>query len=105
MAKKRSELGASGLEVILESIDSKVEQVLEGHAVLDTKLEKFHHELKSEIHDLKLGQKDILAYLSRIDEEIQEIKQVLRQKADLERLERLEKEVAVIKLAMQKWQK
>ncbi len=107
--------------VILESIDSKVEQVLEGHVALDKKFDKkiddFRYEMRDEIKLLKLGQrlltnkmedlsigsKQVLEYLKRIDEELQDLKKVLYQKADVERLQKLEQRVAQVELVVKKW--
>ncbi len=130
MAKKRAKLTEHNLEAILENIDSNVEQVLEGHSSLSKTIEDFKHKTGQELQfvnfglkTLSGGQKDLttkmdrledkydknfehaLIYLSRIDDEVQSLKNVFFQKADVERLGRVEKEVAQIKLAIQKWQK
>ena len=96
--------------MILEDINSKFDLVLEGHAVLDTKFETLRNELKITQNELgkfvketRLNFESIKEYLSRIDEEIQDIKKILSEKADLQRLERLEHEVAQIKLVLQQW--
>lgn len=118
------------LGVILESIGSDVKQVLEGHSVLDKKIEDLGHETRRELKfvnfslkTLSDGQKDlstklvrleekydgnfeqVINYLSKIDEEIQNLKKILTQKADVERLVQLEKRVAQIELVVKKWQK
>ena len=102
--------------VILEDINSKFDLVLEGHAALDKKFDKKIDEFKNETqlnfeairnelgefkNETRLNFEAIKEYLSRIDEEIQDIKKTLSGKADLQRLERLEQEVAQIKLVMQ----
>ena len=107
MIKKKNSPGTKErhLGVILEDMHSQLKLVLEGHTALDVKIEVLGRELKSEIHNLTLGQKDILDYLSRIDDEIQELKKILFQKADLERLQKLETSVTQIELAVKRWSK
>ncbi|MDP1719084.1 MAG: hypothetical protein Q8L24_01525 [bacterium] len=132
MATKKSDkkVTSRNLGVILENIDSKVEQVLEGHSSLDKKIEDFRHETKSEVGFLRFSQdlllknvkdinikmdrledkndksfKQILDYLSQIDKEIQDLKSRLVNKADVERLVRLEQKVVQIELVVKKWQK
>ena len=107
--------------VVLEDINKTVHQVLEGHAALDEKFSKkiddFRYEMRDEIKLLKLSNynltnkiedltrssKQILEYLSRIDEEIQDLKKVLVRKVDLERLLTVEKRVAQIELVVKKY--
>lgn len=121
--------------VVLEHIDSKFNQVLEGHAVLGKELKDFRRETRADIGSLEFGQKtliseigdmkveigdinvkidrledkydknfdQILEYLSRIDEEIQDLKKVLSRKADLERLQALERRVAQVELVLKKY--
>lgn len=136
-AKNLSE-GKRHFGVVLEHIDSKFNQVLDGHAALDKKIDNFREEVREELDLLKVGQKalasgqealtervddltgkvddltgkvedltksskQILEYLARIDDEIQDIKRRLDRKADLERLEILERRVAQIELAVKKY--
>lgn len=103
--------------VVLEDINSKFDKVLSGHVALDRKFDKKFDLLKSDIDllkvgqqalmdrmgDLESGQKLIFDYLKRIDDEIQELKQLLFKKADLERLERLEQRVAHVELVVKKY--
>lgn len=114
--------------VVLEHIDSKFNQVLEGHTALGKELRDFRHETRADIGFLKFGQKTLVSeigdikvkfdrledkydknfdqifeYLSRIDEEIQNLKKVLSRKADLERLQALEQRVAQVELALKKY--
>ncbi|OGY62885.1 MAG: hypothetical protein A2745_01975 [Candidatus Harrisonbacteria bacterium RIFCSPHIGHO2_01_FULL_44_13] len=132
--------------VVLEDVNSKFDQVLEGNAALSKEFGGFRDEFKefrnetnfkfgvltgelketnSKISNLESKTSNleskisnleskydknfdqILAYLSKIDEEIQDLKTRLDGKADLERLERVEQEVAQIKLIVKKhfpWQ-
>ena len=101
--------------VILEDIQGKFEQVLEGHAALDTKfdhkIDDFRHEVRSELSFIRLAQNNadnrlkdieisltaIRKYLFKIDDEIQDLKKRLVAKADAERLTRIESEVAAMK--------
>lgn len=135
MAKRKVAKNEFG--VILEDINSKFEQVLEGHAALDKKFDKkideFRHEMRSDVkllqighraltdrlrdvevkidvmdgnvRDLQSSSKQILEYLSRIDEEIKNLKTRLDKKADLERILHLEKRVAQIELVVKKYYK
>lgn len=114
--------------VILEDIDSKFDRVLEGHGGLSKEIKDFRGEfntfkdetgfnfkvLTGEVSELRgefngfrketaLSFKAVREYLSRIDEEIQDLKKVLDKKADLERLQRLELKVAEIELAVKKY--
>jgi chromosome segregation ATPase len=59
--------------------------------------------LKGDTTDLKSSSKQIFEYLKRIDNEIQDLKKKLDQKADLERLALLEKRVAQIELVVKKY--
>lgn len=121
---KKSLVTARGFGIILEDINKTVHQVLKGHEALDLKFD----ELKEDIGILKVGHKAlaervdevaervesmdrrftknfevIMEYLSRIDEEIQELKKVLFRKADIERLEVLEKRVVHVELVVKKF--
>lgn len=103
----------------MEDFDSKLDRVLEANDGTKKELGDFREEvwefrketnfkfevLTKEIKDIKLSFVQIKDYLSRIDEEIQDLKKILGKKADLERLEHLEREVAQIKLIVQKWPK
>lgn len=93
------------LGVILEDIDSKFDLILEGHTALDKKIDVFHDEFLDFTKETRLNFNAIKDYLSRIDDEIQEMKKILSRKADLERLERLEQKVAKMELVIQKWRK
>ncbi len=122
--KKKSSTGKSSrqrTDVLLEDISKKFELVLEGHAALDTKIDEFRHETRTEMGFLKLSQrvigdnlkdltvkvdqnfKVIREYLGRIDDEIQDLAKRLGRKADLQKLEQLQGEVAEIKLAFKKF--
>ena len=130
MQKKTKNLSTSkrGLGVILESMDSKFDQLLESHSALDKKIEDLKHDTNEKfgfvtfsLNLLSKGQKDILVrfdrledkydknfnqileYLSRIDEEIQDLKKRLDRKADLERLLAVEKRVGQIELVVKKY--
>lgn len=83
--------------VILEDIDSKFKQVLEGHGALDKKIDDLVEEIRGNF-------KTVFEYFSRIDEElkmvrdeIKDLKTRLNRKADLERLEKLEEKVERLK--------
>lgn len=110
--------------IVLEDINKTVHQVLDGHAALDKKVDNFYGEfsefrnetnfkfetitselsgVKSELRDLKSGSKQILEYLSKIDDEIGDLKRMLIRKADLERLEHLEQRVAQVELVVKKY--
>lgn len=125
--------------VILEDVNSKFDQVLEGNGAIHKEFKDFRSEfnefrnetnfkfgvltgevketsskvsnLESKVSNLESKYDknfdQILKYLSQIDEEIRDLKKILYQKADLERLERVEQEVAQIKLIVKKhfpWQ-
>ena len=118
-------------DVLLESIDKKFQLVLEGHEGLDKKIDDFRHETRSElkfirfaqdvlknemgdfrtdigilrtdVSDLKSSMNQIMEYLKRIDDEIQDLKRRLVGKADLERLGHLEQRVASVELAVKKF--
>lgn len=93
--------------VILEDLDAKMDRVVEGHAALGKGLDDFRREMRIEVGELKFGQnvlrkevgnlnnksgelrafaerefKVIREYLSRIDDEIQDLKKRLVNKAD-----------------------
>lgn len=147
-AKKINKQDSSLLErqfgVVLEDINSKFDLVLEGHAALDTKIDKIHVELKREIGGLKgevgglkgevgglkgeIGGlkgdfyafraetkenfKTVFDYLLRIDEELKDIKVeitdikvILENKADLRRLENLEKRIEKIEVELARQRK
>jgi chromosome segregation ATPase len=59
--------------------------------------------LKGDTADLKSSSKQILEYLKRIDNEIQDLKKKLDKKADLDRLALLEKRVAQVELVVKKY--
>lgn len=116
--------------VILEDIHSKLDLIVESHQSFDrkiTELERRNFKLEEVIlrldvrsakTDLELGDlrreakssaDTILKYLSRIDDELQEIKSEIKElkrelvkKADLLRLESLEKRVAKMELILEK---
>jgi len=117
-------------DVLPENIDKKFNQVLEGHTALDKKIDDFRHEtraelkfirfaqdvlknemgdfrtdvgvLRTDISDLKSSMNQVMEYLKRIDDEIQELKSRFYSKADLERVERLEHRVAQVELVVKK---
>lgn len=99
----------------------------------DKKIDEFRHEMRSEIgllrvghqaltsrakdieikidivdgniRDLQSGSKQILEYLSRMDDEIKDLKSRLDKKADRERLVGLEKRIARVELVVKKYYK
>lgn len=115
-------------DVLLESMEKHFRLVLEGHAALDKELKDFRgdfREFQSEtrfnfktltsVLDDTRGKlhafeaktdanfKAIREYLSRIDDEIQDLKRRLTGKAEVERLQRLEERVAHIELVVKKY--
>ena len=113
--------------VLLEAIDKNVKLAIEGHTVLDKKIEDFRHEMRKEVSFLRLTQdlthnqlKDlvvridriedkydnnfegIMKYLSRIEDEIQHFKKAVAGKADIGQIVILEKEIAEVRLAVQR---
>jgi len=112
--EKKNSGGDRSTNVILEGIDKKFEQVLEGYAALDKKFDKkidaldeklvrFRYETRADIADLKSSSKQIMDYLKAIDDEIQDLKHRLIAKADLERLERLEGRMAEVEMVVKKF--
>jgi DNA repair ATPase RecN len=114
--------------VLLEDLHKKFDLSLEGNEATRKELKDFRHEVRADIGFLKFGQKvltqeigdiksklslledkydknfdQILKYLSVIDNEIQDLKTKLSKKADVERLENLEKRVAQMELVVQKY--
>lgn len=127
-AKKKIKKNEFG--VLLEHLDSRFEQVLEGYVALDIKFDKKFNELKEGISILTVGQrgltervdgltervddltikvddltkssKQILEYLGHIDDEIKDLKDGLNQKADLKYVQRLEIRLVDVELTVQK---
>lgn len=122
-----SEFGA-----LLESIDKNVKHVSEGHTLLEKKIEgveerlggkldEFRYEVRTEIGFLRLAQsnnsnalKDLSIkteasfkaareYLSRIDDEIQELKKIFAGRPELKRVEHLETRLAHVELVVKKY--
>src|SRR3989338_8539382 len=115
-------------DVRLESMEKHFRLVLEGHTALYKELKDFRtdfrefqnetrsnfktltwvlNDTRSELHAFETKTdanfKAILEYLSRIDDEIQDLKRRLTGKADVERLERLEERVGHIELVVKKF--
>lgn len=99
--------------VILESIDSNIHLVIERQDILDRKIDSRFDEASNDLNDFKIETrsnfKTVFDYLSRIDDELQEIKSEIKEirrelskKADLLRIELLEKRVAKMELIIQK---
>ena len=128
MTKKKNNLSKRQTGVIVEDLDKKLDLVLESYDVLRKELADFRTETKQEItdfryevrselkfiglaqsnfqnklEDLKISSKQILEYLGRIDDEIQDLKKRLVAKADLEKLEKLEQRVARVELVVKKY--
>jgi|SRR3972149_11692327 len=89
--------------VVLEKMNSNIELVLEGHVALDKKIDDFKEEMMEFKHDTESNFKTVFKYLSNIDDELKsikfdiaDIKKTLSQKADLERVARLEDRVAIL---------
>ena len=103
--------------VVLEKMNSNIELVLEGHVALDKKIDDFKEEMMEFKHDTEnnfqtlfefkrdteSNFKAVFKYLSSIDDELKSIKsdiadirKTLSQKADLERVARLEERVAML---------
>ena len=96
--------------VILEDINGKFDQVLEGHVALDKELKDFRHEMhgfQREMYafrdDTASSLKTLHRYLSAIDEELKYIlseladsKIKLAQKAEIDRVVSLEKRIDVL---------
>ncbi len=120
------------LGVLLEEMDKKFDLVFEGHAALDKKFDKkideFRYETRTETGFLKLGQsvtnnklkdlaikvdsmdekydknfKGIMEYLSRIDDEIQELKKIFAGRPEPKRLLAFEERLAHVELAVKKF--
>lgn len=107
-------------DVLLESMEKHFRLVLEGHAALDKELKDFRTDFREFRNETRFNFKTlieradvfenktdvnfkaILEYLSRIDDEIQDLKRRLTGKAEVERLERLEQRVAHIELVVKK---
>ncbi len=122
--EKKKVQSKHGETVLLERMDKKIDHVLEGHAVLDKKIESFNSNLNKKIDDFRFemktefkalstkveGMEDkydknfavVLKYLSRIDDEVQYLKRMLFNKADLDRVIALEKRVTEIQLIVEK---
>ena len=107
--------------VLLEHIDGKFNQVLEGHAVLDRKIDSVQNELRefrsettfklntiTQVIDAFKTKTDanfkvVLEYLSRIDDEIQDLKKVFHGKPEMKRLMQLEARMAQVELVVKKF--
>ena len=114
ISKKDTPLKDRYIGVILEDINDKFDRVLEGHSVLDKKIEDFRYEVRSDIKfvnltsrtllqkqidlevkinkledEMKNSFKSVFDYLSRTDKELESIRALL-----IERLDKLEKRVA-----------
>lgn len=119
-------------DVLLENIEKHFRLILEGHTGLDKKIEaaeehlgkridEFRYEVRTEMGFLKLGQsvasnqlkdlqvktdqnfKIIREYLSRIDDEIQDLKKVFHGKPEMKRLMQLEERMAQVELVVKKY--
>jgi chromosome segregation ATPase len=93
--------------VLLEGMDKKIDQVLEGHSVLDHKIENLNHEFQDFRHETNSNFKSVFDYLSRIDDEIKDIKleisdlkNKLSSKTELSRLANLEKRVKELEVKL-----
>lgn len=122
--------------VLLERMDKKIDHVLEGHAVLDKKIEGFNSNLNKKIDDFRFEMRTelnhvkaevrltnyqlkdlvvridriedkydknfnvIMKYLSRIDDEIQDMKKSLAGKVDTKRILILEQHMTEVRLAL-----
>lgn len=123
MVKKKSSkpLRKLDLGVLLEAMDKKFDLVLEGHDALGKELKDFRHEMRIDVGFLKFSQrvlgtelKDltvkvdrnfdaIMKYLSRVDDEIQELKKIFEGRPDLKRVLALEQRVAQLELVVKKF--
>ncbi len=99
------------MTVVLEDMNSKMDLLVDGYKVLDEKNDRAHQELSGKIDsnhqeflnfrkETNDNFKIVFEYLSRIDDElhnlkieIKELKNSLSKKADLERLDDMEKRV------------
>lgn len=111
---KKPKTTKSQFGVILEDINSKINLIVEGHQLLDGRLEKnegkfdrFEEKFDGFEIDTKNNFKTALEYLMRIDEEIisikseiSELKTLLSKKVDLERLVNLETRVQKLELLL-----
>lgn len=113
--------------VILENIDSNIHLVIERQDILDRKIDARFDEANKNLDDFKIETrsnfgtlfrfreetqsnfKTIFGYLTRIDDELREIKLEIKalkgelvKKADLSRIESLEKRVAKMEITLQK---
>ncbi len=112
--KQKHKITAGQFGTVLEDINDKFDFLVESHSALDAKIDKNHGEFKEFRKEVNFkfdliskrfdgvdkNFKVVFEYLSKIDDEVQsiklelkEIKLELNKKADLNRLEILEKRV------------
>ena len=92
-------------EVVVEDIKGKLEVIIEGQTVASERFDKFEQQTNSSFQT-------VFSYLSRIDDElklirreIEDLRKTLTTKADLERLEILERRVQKIEEVLVKSRK
>jgi len=79
--------------VILEDINNKFDQVLEGHASLETRMDRTEGKFDEFVEETRWNFKQVLGELKSIKAEIADLRYSLKAKADLARLEELEKRI------------
>ena len=102
--KIKNKLTSDHSEVLLEEMNSKIDLLLEGHAMSEEKIEGLDKKIDTKIDGLR-GEmnsnfKTVFEYLSKIDDELQsikseiaELKVSLCEKADKNKLSALEERV------------
>lgn len=104
---KKSKTTKSQFGVILEDINSKLNLIVEGHQSLDNRLGSLENKFDKFEDETGNNFKNVLGYLMKIDEEIvsikseiSELKKILSNKADLERIVNLETRVQKLELLL-----
>ena len=84
------------VETLLEDVNSKFDAVIEGHQVLDAKIDNLEDKMDRRFNNVEIKLDSIETEIHSIKSEIKELKNLLVKKADLGRLEILEKRVIIM---------
>ena len=118
MLKKENKISKDYLIVLLESMDSKLKGLVEGHSYLNEKIDNLDKNLNEKIDNLdketKSNFQTVFNLLSNIDDDIKDIKseivdikselvgikKTLVNKADLNKVADLEKRIKIVEMEL-----
>lgn len=101
MSKRAEEaMTSNGFGVILEEFREIFKGLGEGQKILSEQMERVEGRMDSMETEMRSSFKTVFEYLSRIDNEIQEIKSELSQKAEQKEVKELQSRVLKIELEL-----